>query len=138
MNDQIRSPQEFDVALVTGVMKYRSGRIPKGFVIRDVRDRGTVKGKSICNRWGRVGQVLRFDQDFTDPEETLFQFRVMHLSCAILKLDGEIRRLHLARQRLFQTVLKCGRCVDVQVRSRKACRSEEWKSLDVIRVGVAD
>ena len=138
MNDQIRSPQEFDVALVTGVMKYRSGRIPKGLMIRDVRHGGTVTGNSIRNRRSRVVQVLRFDQDFTDPEETFFQFRVMKAAGEILELDGKIRILHLTRQRFFQTALKCSRTVDVQFRSGKECRSEEWKSLDVIPVRVAD
>src|SRR5437867_2036315 len=112
MNDQIRSPQEFDVALVTGVLKYRSGRIPKGLMIRDVRHGGTVTGNSIRNRRSRVVQVLRFDQDFTDPEETFFQFRVMKAAGEILELDGKIRILHLARERFFETVLKCSRSVD--------------------------
>src|SRR5947199_6050956 len=138
MNDQIHSAQEFDLALVTVVLKYRSGRIPKGLMIRDVRHGRTVTGNSIRNRRSRVVQVLRFDQDFTDPEETFFQFRVMKAAGEILELDGKIRILHLARQRFFETVLKCSRTVDVQFRSGKECRNEEWKSLDVIPVRVAD
>src|SRR5436309_16047193 len=132
MNDQSRAPPEFDVPLVTGVFKYRSGRIPKGLMIRDVRHGGTVTGNSIRNRRSRVVQVLRFDQDFTDPEETFFQFRVMKAAGEILELDGKIRILHLARERLFEAVLKCSRIVDVQFRSGKECRSAERHAMDVI------
>src|SRR5207244_8789247 len=81
MNDQIRSPQEFDVALVTGVMKYRSGRIPKGLMIRDVRHGGTVTGNSIRNRRSRVVQVLRFDRS---EEHTSELQSPDHIVCRLL------------------------------------------------------
>src|SRR5207244_10891232 len=103
MNDQIRSPQEFDVALVTGVLKYRSGRIPKGLMIREVRHGGTVTGNSIRNRRSRVVQVLRFDKDFTAPEETFFQFCVMKAARVWLGLVGYIREEHLDDWGFFNT-----------------------------------
>src|SRR5205807_1870108 len=86
----------------------------------------------------RVIQVLRLDQDFADAEETFFKLGVMDAAPEVLQLHRKVRILHLAGKRVFETALKCGRAVDVQLISWEKGRSEKRKSLNVVPMRVAD
>src|SRR5438046_8355289 len=107
-------------------------------MIRDIRNGRAVGCDSVGDRWSRVIQVLCFNQDFTDAEKAFFQFRVVDAAGEVLKLDREIRILHLAGKRIFQTSLKRYGAVDVQLGSRKKGWSKEGKTLDVIPMRMSD
>ena len=83
-------------------------------------------------------QVLRFNEYFANPEEALFQLRVVNMARKVLELDGKVRILHLAGKRIFETALKGSRAVDVQLSPRNESGSKERKPLNVIPVGVTD
>ena len=83
-------------------------------------------------------QVLRFNKNFANPEETFLQLRVVDVAREVLKLNGKVRILHLARERFLETALLRNRAVDVQFSAGKESRSEEWKPLNMIPVRVTD
>src|SRR5262245_28701 len=120
------------------VLKIRAVGTPERFVIRDVHHRGSTAGNAVRDRWRRVVQILRFDQDFTNPKEPFLQFREMNSAGEVMQLYREVGVLHLSGQRVFKTSLKPGRSVDVQFCARKKSRSEERETLNVIPMSVAD
>src|SRR5438128_11923980 len=107
-------------------------------MIRDIRNGRAVGCDSVGDRWSRMIQVLCFDQNFTDAEKAFFQFRVVDAAGEVLKLDREIRILHLAGKRIFQTSLKRDGAVDVQLGSRKKGGRKEGKTLDEIQMRIFD
>jgi hypothetical protein len=62
----------------------------------------------------------------------------MNSARQLVKLDGEVRILHLPGQRVFKTALESGRRVNIQLHPGKKCGSEEWKPLNVVPVRVTD
>ena len=83
-------------------------------------------------------EVLRLYKDIADAEETFFEFCVMYPAGEVLKFDGEVRILHLSRQRIFQASLKRARTINIEFAAGKKGRSEKWEALDVIPVRVAN
>ena len=83
-------------------------------------------------------QVLRFNKYVADSKRTFFELRVVNAAGKVLKLYREIRILHLAGKRIFQTSLKRYGAVYVQLGSRKKGWSKEGKPLDVIPMRMSD
>src|SRR6185436_8927731 len=93
---------------------------------------------AIGNRRRRVIQVLRFDEDVSEAEETLFEFREMNAARKILQLHRKIRVLHLSGKRVFKAALKSRRRENIQLAFGEKCRREKWKALDVVPMCVTD
>ena len=86
----------------------------------------------------RVIEVLSFDKNIADAEEALFELGVMKAAGQFLELDREIRILHLAGKRIFETSLESRRTVDIQLGSGQESRGEERETLNVIPVRMPD
>ena len=106
VDDQVRTSHELNVPLIARMMKKRPRRIPEGFVVGHVGDGGTATTNPVGNCWRSVIEILRLDVDIADAEKSFFEFSVVKTASQFLQLHREVRILHLARKRVFETPLK--------------------------------
>ena len=109
VNDEIRTLQKFDVALVARMAKDAIGAIPERFMVRDIGYRRPLVKEAVGDGGGGMIQVLRFDSHIAYTKEAFLQFHIVHAAAQIRKFDRKIGISHLSGQSFLQTLFEVSR-----------------------------
>jgi hypothetical protein len=108
------------------------------FVVTGIHERYVVGLQPITERERWMIQIVGGDLDIVNIEGALNKVVIANPCCALIERDREIGVLHLPGQGFTQGLAETLRSVYVPFVTGHKKRSEEWDTLDVIPMRMAD
>ncbi len=141
MNQQIGTAHELgvgDVVTVPAQVAACGERLVVWFVIGRVHDDRAVDLDPVAEGERGVVEVTGHDRGVVDAQDPLDEVMMLDVGGQLVDLDREVPVLHLSGEDLAEGTAQTTRAVDVPRVALHEQWREEWQTLNVVPVGVAD